>query len=157
MQSRMQNFQLAEDAIHALLDTALHGRLSTLNADGYPYTVPVHFVFAEGRLYVHGLDRGQKIDNIRSYPLVGFEVDELDGLLTDNLSQPCQADAAYRSVVAQGDARLIDDPAEKHRVLGWFVRKYTPAFAPQDMPSNKVMATCVIEITLRSLTGKYHA
>lgn len=95
MQSRMQKFQLAEDAIHALLDTALHGRLSTLNADGYPYTVPVHFVFAEGRLYVHGLDRGQKIDNIRSYPLVGFEVDELDGLLTDNLSQPCQADAAY--------------------------------------------------------------
>ena len=153
MQSRMQKFQLAEDAIHALLDTALHGRLSTLNADGYPYTVPVHFVFAEGRLYVHGLDRGQKIDNIRSYPLVGFEVDELDGLLTDNLSQPCQADAAYRSVVAQGDARLIDDPAEKHRVLGWFVRKYTPAFAPQDMPSNKVMGFCTPMFSIESFSS----
>ena len=64
MQQRMKDFPMTPEAVTALLKRAAVGRISTIGADGYPYTVAVHFCWDGSAVYFHGLPRGEKLDNI---------------------------------------------------------------------------------------------
>ena len=55
MQYRMKTHQLPQSEVHALLNRSLTGSLSTIDSDGAPYSVPIHFVFLDGAIYFHGL------------------------------------------------------------------------------------------------------
>ena len=59
MQLRMKTHQLPAEEIESLLERAQAGALATVNPDGTPYAVPVHFVRLGGCVYVHGLPAGQ--------------------------------------------------------------------------------------------------
>lgn len=155
MQHRMIEGAMTKAEMEALLREAPVGRISTLGADGYPYTVAVHFVYLDGKIYFHGLNAGRKLENIARCPRVCFETDALDGILAEDLQTPCGADAAYRSVVIAGDAAPVED-AEKGRPLAALVEKYTPQWAHLEMPGARIRGTAVVEITPVSMTGKKH-
>ncbi len=72
MQKRMKDHQLSEEEVTYLLENAGSGVLSTLDADGSPYCVPVHFVYLNKELYIHGLTAGEKTENIRRDSRVCF-------------------------------------------------------------------------------------
>ena len=55
MQHRMREFQMTEPAVQSLLDRCPVMILSTTGADGFPYGVPVHTLWLDGKLYFHGL------------------------------------------------------------------------------------------------------
>ena len=156
MQHRMKEGAMTPAEMEALLREAPVGRISTLGEDGYPYTVAVHFVYLDGKIYFHGLNAGQKLENVARCPRVCFETDVLDGVLAENLQTPCSADAAYRSVVITGDAALVGD-MEKGRPLAALVEKYTPQWAHLEMPAARIRGTAVVAVTPRSMTGKKHA
>ena len=96
MQHRMKEFTMKNKAIKNLLDRSKLGRISTIGADGYPYTVAIHFIYLNDKIYLHGLPVGEKIDNIKNNSKVCFEVDEYTKLLVDDLKTPCDADAEYK-------------------------------------------------------------
>ena len=155
MQHRMKEGAMTTAEMEALLREAPVGRISTLGEDGYPYTVAVHFVYLDGKIYFHGLNAGQKLENMARCPRVCFETDVLDGLLAEDLQTPCSADSAYRSVVITGDAALVGD-MEKGRPLAALVEKYTPRWAHLELPAARVRGTAVAAVTPRSMTGKKH-
>lgn len=155
MQHRMKEGAMTTAEMEALLREAPVGRISTLGEDGYPYTVAVHFVYLDGKIYFHGLNAGQKLENVARCPRVCFETDVLDGVLAEDLQTPCSADSAYRSVVITGDAALVAD-MEKGRPLAALVEKYTPRWAHLEMPAARVRGTAVAAVTPRSMTGKKH-
>ena len=64
-----------------LLSSRQVGTIATINKDGTPYCVPVHFVYADGKIYIHGLPAGQKIDNLIANPNVCLSVYNMDCLL----------------------------------------------------------------------------
>lgn len=105
---------------------------------------------------MHGLPKGQKIDNVNRNPKACFEVDELFGLLTDNIENACDTEAEYNSVVIVGNASLLEDLDYKHEVLNKLVEKYTPQFAGKELPDKMIKGTAVIEIDIVECTGKYH-
>lgn len=78
MQHRMKTHQLDRQQIDSLLDRAEVASLATINADGTPYVAPVHFLYQEGAVYVHGLPAGQKIDNIKANPAVCLTVCKME-------------------------------------------------------------------------------
>lgn len=156
MQYRMKKFQLTPEQIDELLHHADIGRLATISESGYPYVVAMHFVYYNNKIYMHGLPKGQKIDNINRNHKVCFEVDELLGLLTDNIENACDTEAEYNSVVIVGNASLLEDLDYKREVLNKLVERYTPQFAGKDLPDNMIKGTAVIEIEIVECTGKYH-
>ncbi|WMM24886.1 pyridoxamine 5'-phosphate oxidase family protein [Tissierella sp. MB52-C2] len=156
MQYRMKKFQLTMEQIDELLHRGDTGRLATINESGYPYVVSMHYIYYNNKIYMHGLPKGQKIDNVNRNPKVCFEVSELFGLLTDNIENACDTEAKYNSVVIMGNASLIEDLDYKREVLNKIVEKYTPQFAGKELPDNMIKGTGVIQIDIVECTGKYH-
>lgn len=157
MQKRMKDHQLPDEEVTYLLENAASGVLGTLDADGSPYCVPVHFVYVGRKIYIHGLTAGEKIENIRRDPRVCFTVYRMGELLySAEAKSPCSVNTAYQSVVVKGSAILVDDPQAKRDILDAVVKKYTPELSCLPMPENAVKQTAVIEITPEICTGKYY-
>lgn len=119
MQYRMKTHPLSEEQLNDLLSRVQTGSLATLNADGTPYNTPVHFVHINECIYVHGLPKGQKIDNIIRDSKVGFTMYDMQELLLDANGKPCDTNTKYESAIATGSAALVDDMGEKK----WCYRK----------------------------------
>ncbi|HII04020.1 MAG TPA: pyridoxamine 5'-phosphate oxidase family protein, partial [Candidatus Nitrosotenuis sp.] len=51
------------------------GRVASTDKEGFPQIIPMNFVFINEAIYMHSYTRGEKLDNIRANPKVGFEVD----------------------------------------------------------------------------------
>jgi len=154
MQGRMKEHPLSQEEIDALLLSQPVGNLGTVSPQGFPYITPVHYVMIEGKIYIHGLCVGQKIDYLKANPKIGFEVFKLNGLIHDP-ELPCDTNTDYESIIIQGTAKMIDDDLLKVKVLDEVVKKYTPQHAGKSYPSAMLKVTGVIEITPITTTGKY--
>ena len=155
MQNRMREHSLTEAEIEDLLARAQVGRLATLSPAGYPYVVPVHFVHHRGKIYAHGLPQGQKLENIARDMRVGFEVDEMAGLLLDGAANACDVNTEYCSAIIRGNAILLTETSAKKEALDRIVDKYVPQFSGRELPEAMVNGTAVIEISVVECTGKY--
>lgn len=150
----MRTHQLTSEEMDQLLTMEQVGRIGTLNDDGSPYVVPVHFVYSDHKIYIHGLSKGQKIGNIARCPQVCFEVDSMSGLLLHD--EPCEVNTAYRSVIINGKARLLESETAKEAALRQIVAKYVPSLQGKDFPAKMLKATAVVEVTIENCTGKFY-
>jgi nitroimidazol reductase NimA-like FMN-containing flavoprotein (pyridoxamine 5'-phosphate oxidase superfamily) len=154
MQDRMKSHQLTESEIEDLLLEEFIGRLATINSTGFPYVTPVHFIYSNKKIYVHGLVRGQKLDNIKNNPKVCFEIDKMEKFLLSEV--PCDVNTKYVSVIILGEAKILNDEAEKIEVLKRIVEKYVPSLVGEDFPKNMLKATGIIELSVTECTGKFY-
>ncbi len=90
MQHRMKTHPLTKEKIDNLLLSTSIGSLATLNNDGSPYVIPVHFLYYNKAIYIHGLPKGQKVDNIGADSRVSMTVYEMESLLLDPNEEPCE-------------------------------------------------------------------
>ncbi len=156
MQKKMQTNQLNQNEMAELLEKANVAVLATINADGTPYAVPLNFVYAEGKLYVHGLPKGQKMENLTANPNVSVCVFNMDGITVNAGGTSCNASAKYQSVILVGKASVIMEFDAKKNALAKIVGKYTPQLSPDNMPMAMIEKTAVVEIAIETITGKYH-
>lgn len=156
MQNRMKLHMLSDQEIERLLTESQVGRIASVDPEGYPYVVPVHFVYFNDKIYLHGLPKGQKLDYISNNPKVGFEVDEMISLISQGIEEPCDINTEYNSVIVRGNAEIVTDIGYKKEVLLRIVEKYTPQLSGKDIPENMVKGTAVIEIAIMERTGKYY-
>ncbi len=157
MQHRMKTHQLDIEQIEALLRTEQVGTIAVVGADGAPYVTPVHFLYADGQIHLHGLPKGQRMEAIQRDGRVSFNVYRMDRLLLDEEGKPCDTNTQYQSVIIQGEAALVTDPARKVQLLKGIVEKYTPQLADVALPENMVRGTAVVSIRIAQMTGKYWA
>ena len=153
MQARMKRNQLTPLQINEQLISEKVGRIGTSNLDGTPYIVPVHFVLHQDKIYIHGLSKGQKIENIKSNNNVCFEVDCMRGLIMHE--EPCHVNTSYQSVIINGIARLVTCDGTKKMILNLIVDKYTPSLSGKELPLQTIIKTSIIEIEILNCTGKY--
>jgi hypothetical protein len=66
MQYRMKKHPLSEEQITEVLEKTPVGNIATINENGSPYVLPVHHVYHDNKIFIHGLPRGQKISNVFS-------------------------------------------------------------------------------------------
>ena len=102
------------------MQNATAGTLALLGDDGYPYAVPISYVYADGRLYFHSALTGHKVDAIRRCDNASFCVIEQDEV------HPKQYTTYYRSVIAFGRIHIIEDEAEKLATARMLGNRYNP-------------------------------
>ena len=150
------------------------GRVASIDKNGYPQIIPMNFVYIptndptatpsdflnRDAIYMHSHRTGEKLDNIRTNPKVGFEVDQHICFLPSYYFHPrdaSQADTLYISVVIKGKADVIEDCEEKAFALNMLMRKYQNRDGYQElnpsMPSVREVA--VIRIFPNEIHGKY--
>lgn len=71
---RRKEKQLTAEECYNILTMAEYGVLATMGVDGYPYAVPVNYVFHNGKIYFHCATIGHKLDNIGNCSNVSFNV-----------------------------------------------------------------------------------
>lgn len=106
------------------LASGLWGRIASVGADGWPYCVPLLYVWADGEVLVHNpAVRGHFRTNVEHDPRVCFEVDEA-GEVFDYGRFECDTSVAYRSVVVFGAIRIVEDAPAKQRFFDALMAKY---------------------------------
>ena len=134
----------------SLLETATVGRLGIF--DGEPYVVPVNFVYHGGKIWFHCAKEGRKIQVLVKEPRVCFEVDEFLGLKKGEKS--CSFGAYYRSVIAYGDVRIVDEEKQKREALTKLMTKHAGTNQKWPFEDAELKRVAVVEITITSMTGK---
>lgn len=124
--------------------------LAPNKAPGYPYVVPVHFVHDQGRIYVHSARAGKKISMFEENPRVCVEMDDFIGL--KSADKACDYGTRFRSLIAFGTARIVEQREDKHRALQLLMEKYSGRSF--DFSEQEIQGVAIIEIQLEEVTGK---
>ena len=117
---RRKRQQLSESESIGILQKATSGTLALLGDNGYPYAVPISYVYHEGKMYFHSALSGHKVDAIRQCDKASFCVIEQDDV------QPKKYTTFFRSVIAFGRIHVIEDEAEKLSTARMLGNRYNP-------------------------------
>lgn len=143
----------------AILETASFGVLGTGGTGGVPYAVPLSFAYLRpaeedepsgGFIYAHCATVGHKLDALAENPRVCLTVVDQSEPVPEKLTD------RFRSVMAFGTARLVEDEDEKCLGLVALGEKYAPGL--DDLVDKEIASTlhrtCVIAIDVEHITGK---
>lgn len=144
------------ETIHALLDAAALCHVSYV-VDGQPHCTPTLFWREGTTLYWHGSSASRMLRNQSAGQPVCLTVTHLDSLVLARCGFNHSAD--YRSVMAFGKARLVDDPAEKEAALVAMVDRLFPARTAglrQSSPQ-EIKATAIVAMAIERASAKIRA
>lgn len=146
---------LDEDAARDMLARGFCGRLATVGADGYPYCVPLLYVWMDGEVWVHNTAaRGHLRRNVDHEPRVCFEIDEPGEVFAYGRFE-CDSALAYRSVVLFGRVRVVEERAAKQRFCEALMAKYgKPDWGRPKGFFPRLDQITVYAIEVERLTGK---
>ena len=143
-----------EKQILDILDSAKILHLG-LCVDNEPYVVPMNYGYTleDGKLvlYLHSALQGKKLDMIRANPKVFFEMNW--DLKPFEGKVPCQYGIAYSSLMGRGNARIVEDVAEKMQAMTILMKTQTG----KDFEFNErlVSIVSVIRIDVAEYTAKH--
>ena len=136
------------------------GRIATIDENGFPQIIPMNFVFVNDAIYMHSHTKGEKLDNVRRNPRVGFEVDKELEFLPSYFEHPTDAslaDTLYISVVIKGVGMIIDKREEKTMALNELMKKYQPEGKYESLNAEMQVIdhVAIIKVSPETLRGKY--
>ena len=143
--------EISIDAAKRLLITERRGVLAVNGDDGYPYAIPLNYIYdeADNRIYFHGAKAGHKIDSIRACDKVCFTV-------YGNETVKEEAWAPFmQSAVVFGRCHLIEDRDQSIELVKKLAMKYYPNEALADEEIEKSGNHFqMFEIEIEHLSGK---
>ncbi len=152
MERKMRRFkqQLSDKECIEILCTNTSGVLSLCGEDMQPYGVPLSHVYENGKLYFHSALKGYKLDIIGQNRNVSFTVIDLDEI------HPEKYTTYFRSVIASGRIRIIDEDTEKMRTLELLGRRCNSSDSEGlKKEISRGFSNCVmLEMTIERMTGK---
>lgn len=147
---RRSKQELSLEQVEDILVNGITGILGVAGDDGYPYTVPLNYVYDGQSIYFHCARAGHKLDAIRSNNKVSFCV-----IAEDNIV-PHEFTTYFRSAIAFGRASEVEDEHEKLRIMRLLNAKY--AIGLEEVGEKEIQREwgilCVVRIHVEHLTGK---
>lgn len=146
------------ETIQEILDECKVCRLGMRDGEGV-YVLPMNYGYElEGErltLYFHGAREGKKLDLLRRYPEIGFEMDCGHGLMEGRLA--CQHSFYYASIIGRGKAAVVEDPAEKLEALKILMKHQTGKdFEEFETNPRLEKAVAIVKVEAESYTCKMH-
>jgi nitroimidazol reductase NimA-like FMN-containing flavoprotein (pyridoxamine 5'-phosphate oxidase superfamily) len=150
-QMRRSRQQLSAEEAAGVLERGKYGVLALSGDGGYPYAVPVSYVYAGGKIFFHSALTGHKVDSVRRDDKASFCVVDRNELC------PATFTTHYRSAIAFGRVRILENEDERRAALTLIAKKYGPEGDAEGC-AREVDATldraCLVEFTVEHLTGK---
>ena len=148
---RRKKQKLSKEECDRILYNGTSGVLALHGDDGYPYAVPVSYVYDGEKLLFHSAKNGHKIDAIIKNAAASFCVIDQDQIVPEEYT------TYFCSIIAFGKIRILEDATEKRSAIEKLVVKY----APDDTAENRNNAIdrewkllCMMEMEIEHLTGK---
>jgi nitroimidazol reductase NimA-like FMN-containing flavoprotein (pyridoxamine 5'-phosphate oxidase superfamily) len=154
-QLRRADRVMSEQRACEMLARGFSGQLATVGEDGYPYCIPLLYLWMDGEVYVHTSSaRGHFRTNIEREPRICFELDEPDQVF-DYGRFECDSGLAYQSVILFGKIRVVEDRVAKQRFCEALMAKYgkPDTTRPKGFFPRLDMIT-VYAISVERMTGK---
>jgi nitroimidazol reductase NimA-like FMN-containing flavoprotein (pyridoxamine 5'-phosphate oxidase superfamily) len=147
---RRRDRELSEAEALVLLAQAEWGVLATVNAQGWPYAVPVNHAVVDGVLVIHCATAGHKLDNLAVNARVSYCV------VTEAEVLPLELATRFASVVVFGRAERVEgDEARRAclQALGLRFAADHPDVVAREIDKD-LFRTVVLRIPLDRVTGK---
>ena len=147
---RRSKQQLPREVAVEILERNTSGVLALSGDEGYPYAVPMSYVYAEGKIYFHSAKNGHKIDAIQRNEKASFCVIDQDQIVPEKYT------TFFRSVIVFGRLRLVEDMEEMRRIAAALAMKYSADFKegiPKEINAS-IRNMAVLELTIDHITAK---
>lgn len=123
--------------------------------DDEPYVVPMNYGYTleDGKLtiYLHGANRGRKLDLVRKNPKVFFEM--CCDIVPFEGDVACKYGITYASVMGRGIAEIVEDVEEKKVALSALMKTQTGKDFEFEEKMTKIVT--VIKINAIEYTAKH--
>ena len=142
---------MTAEEIRRILEEGTSGVLALSGDGGYPYAVPLSYVYDGSRLYFHGARTGHKIDAIRRCEKASFCVVAADDVVPEAYT------TRYKSVIVFGRIHILEDEAQIREAISKLALKYYPADSSAhrlEMIRREWAPLCMMEMTVDHMTGK---
>lgn len=144
---------LSAEECREILHRQTEGVLAMDGLDGYPYALPINYVYDEenSRIIFHSAVSGHKIEALKRNPKVSFCVIDEDEIVREKYT------TAYSSVIVFGTCRILDSEEEIRKTLELLALH----FWPEDEAAHRahhidggMNCTAMIELFIDHLSGK---
>jgi len=135
----------------AILEKGTAGILALSGDEGYPYAVPISYVYSDSKIYFHSAVSGHKIDAVQKSDKASFCV------ISQDCVMPEEYTTYYKSVIAFGRIRILETESEKRAAIELLARKYYPADTQKgraDTIHEAWPRLCLLELEIEHMTGK---
>ena len=146
---RLKKQLLSTEDTVAVMNRCTNGSMACLGDEGYPYSVPLSYVYFNGKIYFHSAKQGHKIDAIIQNPKVSFSVIDEDTIVSKEYT------TYFRSAIAFGKARIVEDD-ERLAAFKALVEKYS-GDQPEEAKHKEVTGCTrayIVAIDVEHITGK---
>ena len=125
------------------------GVLAVSGDDGYPYAVPLSYVFADGKIYFHCAKTGHKLDALQRSDKASFCVVDSDEIVPEKYT------TEFRSVIVFGRVRAIEGEPGKRAALDTLAVKYSPLEKGREAEVEGALPrVCMLVLEPEHITGK---
>ncbi len=148
---RKKKNEMKEDVTKALLKNARRGILAVNGDNGYPYAIPVNYLYDEEkqRIFFHGARAGHKVDALKSSDKICFTV------YGDEIVKEEEWAPYLQSAVVFGRCHLMENNDKTLEALKQFAMKYYPS---EEMVIKAIesggKAVQMFEIEIEHISGK---
>lgn len=149
MRRKKQVLSLEENI--AVLNRGTSGVLAVSGDGGYPYAVPLSYVYHDNTLFFHCAKTGHKLDAIARNEKVSFCVIDKDDVVSAEYT------SYFRSVIVFGRARVLTDDAERRQALKILAQKYSADQGDsrhEQVIDKEFGAVCLLALTIEHMSGK---
>ena len=150
-QMRRKNQSLELEECQELLKRGNSGVLSVGGDGGYPYGVPMSYVYFNSRLYFHCAKSGHKLDAVRKNSKASFCIIAQDDIMPEEYT------TLFKSVIVFGNIKVMENEEEIMRAIDALGRKYVQddsAVNRENAIKKDWEALCMLEMSVEHLSGK---
>lgn len=146
---RRKKQSLIDDETIKIFEENTSGTLALLGDGGYPYALPISYVYSEGKIFFHSSKEGHKIEAIKLNEKASFCVIDEDNVVAEEYT------TYYRSAIAFGRVKIVEDDTVKRMAMKKFARKYVSVHQDAtEVIERAYQKFCVIEFEIEHMTGK---
>lgn len=150
MTRAMRRFKqlLSAEEVERILRNGKYCVMAVSGDDGYPYAVPVNYVYDGTAIFIHSAAQGHKIDALRRNPKCSLCVVDKDDVIPEEFT------SYFRSVIVFGKAHFVETTDEKIAALRLLGDKYSPGIDPEAEIARFIKAVSILRIDIESASGK---
>ncbi len=140
--------QLSAEEVERILRNGKYCVMAVSGDDGYPYAVPVNYVYDGTAIFIHSAAQGHKIDALRRNPKCSLCMVDKDDVIPEEFT------SYFRSVIVFGKAHFVETTDEKIAALRLLGDKYSPGIDPEAEIARFIKTVSILRIDIESVSGK---